>query len=260
MSTACRVHAVVTAGQTGRLAAIVDRSGERSFVTERGAADLLTAADVRPAWLRGIGVLHLPAYSLFNQPLGEAAAQAARLARGRGALLSVDLASRGPLLTTGRRAVRASLAALAPELLFATSGEAVALAGASDPASLLHLATVVVVKEGPEGCLVLWRGRAADGDGLVERLEVATTPLAAPDTTGAGDAFAAGFLWSILGAGGTAGAAGSGGGAGAGAAGGVAGAGGPAPPGDHRFSDAPRWPGTVPRRTCSACPGVELVL
>ena len=196
-----RVHAVTAAAPTGRLLAIVEH-GERSFITERGAADLLTAEDVRPSWLNGVGALHLPAYSLFNRPLGDAAARAASLARQRGVLLSVDLASRGPLLTMGRRAAWAALAALAPDLLFATENEAAALAGDADPGRLVDLASVVVIKEGSEGCLVLWRrgagAGAGSGDGSVLRIDVATSPLTATDTTGAGDAFAAGFLRVLL--------------------------------------------------------------
>ena len=125
-----RVQAVTTAAPTGRLVAIVERgSGERSFFTERGAADALMARDVQPAWLRGVGALHLPGYSLFNQPLGEAAARAAELAHGRGVLVSVDLASVGPLLAAGRRSTWSRIQAIAPHLILANAAEAAALAG-----------------------------------------------------------------------------------------------------------------------------------
>jgi sugar/nucleoside kinase (ribokinase family) len=51
------------------------------------------------------------------------------------------------------------------------------------------VAPIVVVKQGPGGCRVLWRG----GQSVI-----ATRPLAAPDTTGAGDAFDAGFLFALI--------------------------------------------------------------
>src|SRR6478672_7741303 len=46
-----KVHAVPTAGPTARLLAVLEPGGERSFVTERGVADALSAADVKASWL-----------------------------------------------------------------------------------------------------------------------------------------------------------------------------------------------------------------
>ncbi len=193
-----RVHAVTTAAATGRLVAIIERgSGERSFIIERGAADALTARDIVPAWLRGVGALHLPGYSIFNQPLGGAAARAAELAHDRGMLVSADLASVGPLLALGRRVTWSRIHGLAPHVVLGNRPEVAALAGRLGPARLLELAPVVVVKEGVEGCRVLWR----EGDRTLQQ-SVATTPIASADTTGAGDAFAAGFLKVLLATGG----------------------------------------------------------
>jgi sugar/nucleoside kinase (ribokinase family) len=196
------VHAVATPAPTGRLVAIVERGGgDRSFLTERGATDALTPRDVQPAWFRGIGALHLPGYSLFNYPLGAAAARAVDLAHGRGVLISVDLASRGPLLSAGRRLIWSRIEAVAPHVILANAPEAIALTGQADPPRLLDLAPVVVIKEGSEGCRVLWR---EPGSGHTADQTVATTPITASDTTGAGDAFAAGFLQVLLAAGGAA--------------------------------------------------------
>ncbi len=191
------VHAVAARGATGRLVALVDAGGERSFVTQRGAADALRAEDIRPAWLRGAGVLHVPAYSLFQQPLGEAAQHAADLAHAAGALVSVDLASAGPLRAFGRDAAARALVRLRPDILFANRDEVIALTGSRgrSPVALLETAPLVVVKEGADGCRVLWREPATEGP---QRLDIATTPIAVADTTGAGDAFAAGFLYALL--------------------------------------------------------------
>ena len=106
------VHAARHTGPSGRLAALIDDGGERSFVTERGAADALEPADLRTSWLRGAGVLHVPAYSLFNDPIGGAALQAAVNARDRDCLVSTDLSSAGPLLAFGVRRSQARLAGL----------------------------------------------------------------------------------------------------------------------------------------------------
>jgi len=65
------VRAARPAGfRTARIGMLVDAAGERSFVADRGAADRLEPADLRAAWFRGAGVLHLPAYSLLGEPPG----------------------------------------------------------------------------------------------------------------------------------------------------------------------------------------------
>jgi sugar/nucleoside kinase (ribokinase family) len=185
-----RVRAVRVAGaRTGRIGVLVEPSGERSFVTDRGAALRLRPEDLRPAWFAGADALHLPAYSLLDQPLGLAGMAAARLAHDAGVLLTVDLASSGPLLARGRQAAMSLVLSAAPDLLFATRDETRALVGAKHPERLLDLAPIAVVKRGRKGATIL----ARDGKTRLH-FEVATTPIQAADTTGAGDAFNAGFL------------------------------------------------------------------
>ncbi len=74
-------------------------------------------------------MVHLPIYSLLDAPLGDAGRRAVQLGRAAGAALSVDLASIGPLLAGGRRAARALISELEPDVLFATAPEAEALLG-----------------------------------------------------------------------------------------------------------------------------------
>ena len=189
------VRAVRRAGaRTGRIGVLVSPSGERSFVADRGAADLLEADDLRPTWLASIDLLHLPLYSLLTEPLGSAARRASDLARAAGALVSVDLASAGPIAVTGRRPVLARIEAVRPDLLFATIAEARAVLAGGPAERLLDLAAVAVVKRGGHGATVLARAATTDPPGERMRFDVATRPLDTPDTTGAGDAFDAGFL------------------------------------------------------------------
>ena len=184
------VRAVRVAGApTGRIGVLVDPGGERSFVTQRGAALRLRPGDLRPSWFAGAAGVHLPAYSLLDLPLGLAGMTAANLGHAAGALVSVDLSSSAPLLAEGRRAAMRLIEDAAPDLLFATRDEARALLGPKREERLLELAPAAVVKRGPEGATVLLR----TGHDHI-RLEVATTPARAEDTTGAGDAFDAGFL------------------------------------------------------------------
>ena len=193
-----RVHVVRHKGPSGRLAAIVDASGERSFVTERGAADQLKPGDLRSAWLRAASILHVPAYSLFSEPIGSAAMAAVSMARGRDAYVSVDVSSQGPLLAYGVSDAWARFAEVTPDVLFANRDEATALLGKRGRRSwpgLLEIAPLVVVKEGDAGCRVLWRDRDS---GAAQHVDIAAQRVAAADSTGAGDAFAAGFLFSLF--------------------------------------------------------------
>ncbi|HSW41745.1 MAG TPA: PfkB family carbohydrate kinase [Patescibacteria group bacterium] len=176
--------------RTARIGMVVDGAGERSFVADRGAADLLAPAHLRPAWFRGAGILHLPGYSLLGSPLGEAAARAVTVAREAGALVTVDLASAGPLLAGGRPAAQRLIGGIDPDLLFTTAAEAAAFLGHPDIAGLLAFAPVAIVKRGAGGATAL----ARSATGPAGRLDVATRQRASADTTGAGDAFDAGFL------------------------------------------------------------------
>ena len=189
-------HLVTKRAWTARIVALVEPGGERTFVTDRGTADLLVPSDLRPRWFAGAAALHLPAYSLYHEPLASAARRAVELGRGAGAVVSVDLASRQPILDLGAAEAWARVAAVEPDILFANEMEAEAILEGHSATTLLGLAPVVVVKRGRAGCRVL--ARSGPNEAPVE-IEVPTRSLAATDTTGAGDAFAAGFLVRLLG-------------------------------------------------------------
>jgi sugar/nucleoside kinase (ribokinase family) len=185
-----RLRAARVAGlRTGRIGVVVGPGGERSFVADRAAADRLRPEDLQPSWFTRADAVHMPVYSLLAKPLGDAGRRAIGLGRETGALVSIDLASIGPLLGRGRRVARQLVSESAPDLLFATAAEAEALLGRYGVEGLLDFAPHVVVKRGPKGATVM----ARDGSERL-RFEVATQHVSAPDTTGAGDAFDAGFL------------------------------------------------------------------
>ena len=188
-----RVRSVRVAGErTGRIGVLVAPGGERSFVADRAAADRLAPADLAASMFRA-DLLHLPAYSLLGSPLGLAGRRAIELARAGGALVSLDLSSVGPLLADGRRAGLRLVREAAPDVLFATRVEAEAISGGRDVTGLGAIARVVVIKQGRAGATVL----AREGSNRLA-FDVATTAIEAADTTGAGDAFDAGFLVAWL--------------------------------------------------------------
>lgn len=176
--------------RTGRIGVLVAATGERSFVADRRAALALRPDHLRPEWFAAIDLIHVPGYSLMGEPIASAARAAVAAARAERAWISSDLSSIGPLLVQGRRAAHELLATIGPDLLFATESEAQAFLGRDAADGMVEHAAIAVIKRGPRGARVI----AREADGNVLRFDVATAQVAAADTTGAGDAFSAGFI------------------------------------------------------------------
>jgi sugar/nucleoside kinase (ribokinase family) len=173
-------HGVELVGPTvgsggGVIVSLVDPSGQRTMCPDRGAAVELHPEHVDPASLAGCDWLHLSGYALFVEPARQAALRAAALARASGTRVSVDLASWSGIRDVGRAQVRADLTLIEPAVVFGNEDEDRALGGPVEGPRW-------VVKLGAGGCTF-------DGE---RRSAVAAPEIV--DTTGAGDAFAAGWL------------------------------------------------------------------
>jgi len=167
-------------GRTGSIIVIVHQDGERSMLTDRGAA--VELMDVDESVLDGVRILHVPAYSLVVEPIASSARALARTARSRGIELSIDASSAAVLEHFGPSRFRSLIADLKPTYLLCNGDESQVL----DAADGVDGVEVVVIKRGAEPVLVI----VAD-----DRFEVPVPPVGEiRDTTGAGDAFAAGFL------------------------------------------------------------------
>jgi sugar/nucleoside kinase (ribokinase family) len=168
----------VADGPTGVVVSLVE-AGERSLASDRGVAPTFAPDELEPAWLDGCDVLHLSGYALLREPIVETALLAARFARDRGARLSVDVAAWTEVRAFGPVRFRELLDTLAPDVLFATEAEWEMLGGA------YLTAPTGVIKRGARGCVVVTEDA---------RLDLAPLTAEVVDTTGAGDALAAGFL------------------------------------------------------------------
>jgi sugar/nucleoside kinase (ribokinase family) len=175
--------------ETGRLVALIDADGERSFLTDRGANDALEAGDIPDALIEGAACLHLSGYSFFADFPRAAVLDAMRRAENKP--ISVDPASAEFLREAGAEKFLGWTRGAS--ILFPNEEEAAILAASDDPetqcARLAARYPLIVVKRGAAGA------EAAQG---ARRWRVNAPGVKAVDTTGAGDAFVAAFLAARL--------------------------------------------------------------
>jgi sugar/nucleoside kinase (ribokinase family) len=137
---------------------------------------------VEDAWLDGVGWLHVPSYSLLSEPIGAAVQAMIGALRRVGGRMSIDVSSVAVVEAFGVDRYNALLADLVPDLVFTNESESHMLRPTGS--------ALTIVKDGPRPVRVL---------GPHGALEVEVPPLpAVADSTGAGDAFAAGYLAAAI--------------------------------------------------------------
>lgn len=180
-------------GVTGTVVVLIDERGERTMLPDRAAAVL--AEHIDEAWTGDLEHLHLPAYCFAVEPMARTACELARRMRRQSVTVSVDASSTGMLRRYGRDRFVRLITDLAPTVLLANRDEAdyLDLARGAEPGPVLSGLpyTTTVVKNGDRPTNVFRAGR--------KPLQVAVPPVGeVRDLTGAGDAFAAGFLSAFL--------------------------------------------------------------
>ena len=179
------VHLQESPRPTGTCVVIVDRRRERTMFPDSGAnADLV--AEELDALLGPDCHVHLSGYTLINAATRDVGLAVLERAERAGATRSLDPASAAPI-----RAHLDLFSTLLPrfDLVLANEAEADALTGMADPdlalAALADRVPCAVVKVGARGVMARDGGHTVSAPAL--RRDVV-------DTTGAGDAFTAGFL------------------------------------------------------------------
>ena len=177
---------------TGSSVIVVTPDSQRTMFTYLGACRELGAADISPEAIQSARILHVTGY-MWDTPNQEAAVASAVIsARRSNTLVSLDIADR---FVVDRYFDK--LTSWIPgnvDLLFANEEELKALSGVTEGGertlrAAASFAPTVVMKTGPDGCVVNDRGRI---------LVSPAHPAEPMDTTGAGDAFAGGYLFGLL--------------------------------------------------------------
>jgi sugar/nucleoside kinase (ribokinase family) len=170
---------------TGRCMVFISPDTERTMATYLGAAIELTADDLQPEMFDGFDYFHIEGYLVQNHALVR---RAVELAKAQKMTVSLDLASYN--VVDENRQFLLDVVQNSVDIVFANEAEAETFTGqppAEALATLSGYCPIAVVKIGSAGSLVQSGNR---------RYTIAACPARALDATGAGDLYAAGFLYA----------------------------------------------------------------
>ena len=169
---------------TGTAVALISTDSERTFATHLGAAVELGPGDLNPEDFKGYDIMYIEGYAIYNRPLIEKACIIAKEANMK---VAIDLASYN-VVESSLVDFKEIIAAYA-DILFANEDEAKAYTGLEPVEALEAISKeceIAVIKVGSEGS---WIRRGS------EIIKIGTPEVNLKDTTGAGDLYAAGFLY-----------------------------------------------------------------
>lgn len=165
---------------------VTEANAERTFAVYLGAALELVPEDLKPQMFKGYDYFHIEGYLVQNQDLIR---KAVEMAKEEGCIISLDMASYN--VVESNEAFLHDIVDRYVDIVFANESESRAFTKLSDPEAALdkiseHCKTAVV-KVGKAGSWV------KSGD---EKYFIPSWPGEAVDATGAGDTYAAGFLYA----------------------------------------------------------------
>jgi len=177
---------VIPGEKTGVVIVLVDALGERTMFPDSGANSGLSKEDLPP--LDGFTAVYISGYPLVNPKSRDGVLEIMKLVRAKGLPIVFDPSTVGVLMEVGLKQVREWMTLV--DVIILNEEEAQFISGLSNPidavADLLSLAPTVVIKRGSSGALGQSRGS------LLVQVQAEFSRVV--DTTGAGDAFAAGFI------------------------------------------------------------------
>ena len=177
---------IIPGERSGIVIVLVDKDGERTMFPDPAANSGLDLGSIPQ--LDDFDAIFLSGYSLYNPRSTEGVIRIIEAAHNQKIPIYFDLASVGTMEQFGKEKILKHLPSFAG--LFMNEAEAHFITGKSEIDAIINdlsrLTSLVIVKRGARGAIAY-----SERSGLIE---IAGTPTAVVDTTGAGDAFAAGFL------------------------------------------------------------------
>ncbi|KPL22418.1 MAG: sugar kinase [Bacteroides sp. SM1_62] len=170
--------------ETGRSIALVSKDTERTMATYLGAAGDLHQEDIDSDIFKGYRYFHLEGYLVQNRSLIK---KAVRVAKAHDLIISLDMATYN--IVSENREFLVRLIREYVDILMANESEAEALTRKKANKALdamADIAAVAVLKMGKDGSMAK-RGK--------EKCKIGIEKVNSIDTTGAGDLYAAGFLY-----------------------------------------------------------------
>src|SRR4051794_11367995 len=187
---------------TARCLILVTPDGQRTMATYLGACAELGPEDIDPELIGAAQITYLEGY-LFDPPRAqEAFRTAARIAHQAGRRVALSLSD--PFCVDRHRAAFRELVMGDVDILFANEAEICSLYETEDFAQAAaavrgHVAIAALTRSA-HGSVVLGQGAHGQGgtQGQGEAYDIAAMPIDhVADTTGAGDLYAAGFLYGL---------------------------------------------------------------
>lgn len=174
---------------TGHAITFITPDSERTFATHLGAALSFNKNDIDEQKLKECKILHIEGYQLEDPFLKEASISAIKLAKMNGAKISIDLSDSALVLRNLEEFKR--IVKEYADIVFANENEAEAFTGKKEEEALniiSEMCETAIVKLGGKGSLI-------KSNGVVYKIPINEVKVV--NTNGAGDAYAAGILYSI---------------------------------------------------------------
>ena len=173
---------------SGKCISLVSPDGERTMLTHLGAAAEMHAEDISASLFEGFDCLYIEGYLVQEHSLIETAI---RTAKECGLQVAIDLASFN-VVEENLEFLRGIVAKYI-DIVFANEDEARVFSGEAEPINALQyiseMCDLAVVKIGTKGALIKHKGEVIHIGIMAAAKRV--------DTTGAGDFYAAGFMYGM---------------------------------------------------------------
>jgi len=180
-------HLIEANEASGVASTFISKDGERTFGTYLGAAAQLSAAELQPEDFRGYKYFYIEGYLVQSHDLIR---KAIILAKEAGAKVILDLASYN--VVEENRDFLMEIVPQYADIVFANEEEARSLLGADPVEAVSLLGEKVEIAIGKMGAKGSW---VQQGN---EKVFIPALSVDCVDTTGAGDLYAAGFIYGLI--------------------------------------------------------------